>query len=92
MAKAEIIADILNDVSVVMDVSEENILSKNRRQDVVDARHLAVMLMYRGGICTSGIANIFGMTERNVRHIITTFEARVQLNKQLAKAYDKLRK
>lgn len=90
MPKSEIIADVLRRVSAETEISKELMLSKCRTAEVTDARHLAVMLMYRLDIYPSGIAGIFGVSPRSIHYVITSFDARIQTNKTLRNSYERL--
>lgn len=92
MPKSEVIADVLRRVSEETEISTEQILSSCRQQEIVDARHLAVLLMSRSGVYPACIAETFGMTYRNARSIITAFDARMQANKMLRDGYAKIGK
>lgn len=66
----------------------ETILSKCRQAEVVDARHIAVMLLYKSGMYVARIADIMKITPRYVQYIITDFEDRMKCNRPLRNKYE----
>lgn len=89
---AEFANHVLDLVAEETEIPKELILSKSRAAEVVDARHLAIKLLYLKGIYPKRIAEIFGMSARSVRHIITTFDTRTQANRPLGYNLAKVRK
>lgn len=89
---AELAGHVIELVAHETEIPEEAILSKSRTAEVVDARHLAIKLLHQKDIYTKRIAEIFGMSPRSVRHIITTFDARIQTNRSLGYNLAKIRK
>ena len=91
-----IIQKILSVVAEISNISEEQILSRSRYAEVVDARHLCVFLMYKHHIPKHRIADIFSLTCRNIHHILAQFDTRRQygdamLNILLKMAQDRLK-
>lgn len=84
MPKSEIIASVLSHVSEETEISREEILSSCRQQEVVDARHLAIVLMSEMGVYARQIASVFGVSARNVYSVKINFDARLLYNRQLA--------
>lgn len=84
MPKSEIIASVLSYVSEETEISGEEILSSCRQQEVVDARHLAIVLMSEMGVYARQIAAVFGVSARNVYSVKINFDARLLYNRQLA--------
>ena len=78
MKKQEIFDLILSEVADVCNVKVEEIKSKGRRTDVVDARCIAVRYAYvKFKLTTRDIANLFGIyTMRNVSRLLNLFYAR----------------
>lgn len=74
------------------EVSQEEILSESKIEDVVDARHLLVQLMFEMGLYPATIAQLIGCTTRNVNSIISGFKLRCDRRKLLRNNYEKLRK
>lgn len=89
---AEFANHVLDLVSVETEIAKELILSKSRAAEVVDARHLAIMLLHSKDVYPKRIAEIFNMSPRSIRHIITTFDSRIQTNKPLRYNLAKIRK
>lgn len=93
MSKIAELADyVLELVAEELDVTKESIMSKSRNAEVVDARHMAAILLYKSNVYSSRIASIFGVSPRTVQYIITSFDARIQTNRALRNSYAKLAK
>lgn len=78
MRKSEIFSETVRAVCEVTELEERLVLSRSRREDVVDARHLLVEALRRGGLYPSEIARMTGMTGRNVRAILSGFGDRAE--------------
>lgn len=78
MMKSEIFSETVRAVCEVTELDGGLVLSGSRREDVVDARHLLVDALRRGGLYPSEIARMTGMTGRNVRAILSGFGDRVE--------------
>lgn len=89
---AELANYILEIVAEELDVTKDSILSKSRKAEIVDARHMAAKLLHVRNIYPSRIAEIFGVSPRSIHYVITSFEARIQTNKALRNSYAKLAK
>lgn len=89
---AELANHIIETVAEELDVPKESILSKSRKAEIVDARHMAAKLLYVRNIYPSRIAEIFGVSPRMVQYVITSFDARIQTNRMLRNSYAKLTK
>lgn len=89
---AEFADNVLDLVADELEISKEQILSKSRNAETVDARHVAVRLLYSHNVYPSRIASIFGLSPRSIHYIITTFDARLQANKSLRNNYAKIAK
>lgn len=93
MPKIARLADhILEIVAEELDVPKESILSKSRKAEIVDARHMAAKLLHACNVYPSRIAEIFGVSARTVQYVITSFDARIQTNRSLQSSYAKLAK
>ncbi len=89
---AEFAGHVLDLVSQYTEIPQELILSKSRAAEVVDARHLAIKILHSKDIYPKRIAEIFKISPRSVRHIITTFDSRIQSNKSLGYNLAKIRR
>lgn len=87
---AEFADYVIELVAEELDVTKEQILSKSRIAEVVDARHMAVRLLHLHGIYPIRIAEILRLSPRNIHYVITTFDARIQANRALRHSYEKL--
>lgn len=93
MPKITELADyIITIVADELDILKEQILSKSRTAEVVDARHMAAMLLHKSNVYPARIASIFGVSPRTVQYVITSFDARIQTNRALRNSYVKLAK
>jgi chromosomal replication initiation ATPase DnaA len=89
---AELANHIIETVAEELDVPKESILSKSRKAEVVDARHMAAKLLHIRDIYPSRIAEIFGVSPRTVQYAITSFHSRIQTNRPLRNSFAKLAK
>lgn len=89
---AELADHILEIVAEELDVPKESILSKSRKAEIVDARHMAAKLLHVCNVYPSRIADIFGVSPRSIHYVITSFDARIQTNRALRNSYAKLAK
>lgn len=89
---AELTNHILGIVAEELDVPQDSILSKSRKAEIVDARHMVAKLLHIRNIDPSRIAEIFGVSPRTVQYVITSFDARIQTNRALRNSYAKLAK
>ena len=78
MKKQEIFDLIISEVADVCNVTSEEIKSKGRRTDVVDARCIVVRYAFaKFKLSTRDIANLFGIyTLRNVSRMLRLFYQR----------------
>lgn len=97
MGEKQILADkstfetILDIVSSVAEVSSEEILSKSKVAEVVDARHIVVQLLSEQGWYQSRIARKMSIGEGAVSRMLSKFDERCQyrgfyINKVLEKS------
>lgn len=89
---AEFADAVLDLVAEELDVSKESIVSKSRKAEIVDARHMTAKLLHANNVYPSRIADIFGVSPRTVQYVITSFDARIQTNRALRSSYAKLAK
>lgn len=89
---AELADHVLELVAEELDVTKEQILSKLRKAEIVDARHMAAKLLHARNVYPSRIAAFFNLSPRNIQHVITSFDARIQTNRALRNSYVKLTK
>lgn len=71
MKTIEIFAEAVKFASEASDIPSDRILSESRDADVVDARMLVIQTLYDIGLYPRRIAELFGMTPANVRHLLT---------------------
>ena len=89
---AELTNHILGIVAEELDVPKDSILSKSRKAEIVDARHMAAKLLHACNVYPSRIAQIFDVSPRSIHYVITSFDARIQTNRALRNSYAKLAK
>lgn len=89
---AELADNVLDLVADELEIPRELILSKSRKAEIVDARHMATQLLHSNNVYPSRIASLFGLSPRSVHYIVTTFDARLQANKSLRNNYAKIAK
>ncbi len=77
MIKSEIFASVLRDVCEVTEISERDIMSKAKSEEIVDARHLLVVTLRRSGYYPGMIAERLHISGRAVRKMIGSFRSRV---------------
>lgn len=89
---SELAGHVLDLVAEELEVTKEQILSKSRKAEIVDARHMAARLLHYRNVYPSRIATIFGVSTRSIHYVITSFDARIQTNRALRNSYIKLAK
>lgn len=89
---AEFAERVLELVADELEVAKEQIFSKSRSAETVDARHMAVKLLHANNVYPSKIAEVFGLTTRNIQYVITSFDSRIQTNRSLRNSYAKIAK
>lgn len=89
---AELAGHVLDLVAEELDVPKESILTKSRKAEIVDARHMTAKLLHIRNVYPSRIAEFFGVSARTVQYVITSFDARIQTNRALRNSYAKLTK
>lgn len=89
---AELTDYILCLVAEELEVPKESILSKSRKAEIVDARHMVAKLLHTHNVYPSRIAPMLGLSARNIQYVITSFDARIQTNRGLRNSYAKLAK
>jgi chromosomal replication initiation ATPase DnaA len=78
MGKIEDFSKVIKVVTELMDVTDQDILGHNRRQDVVDARWMVITLMRDKGYSTRQIAHLMLKPERTINNAISQFSDRVK--------------
>lgn len=76
MIKSEIFAGVLRDVCEVTEISERDIMSKSKSEEIVDARHLLAATLSKGGYYPEMIAERLNITGRAVRKMLESFPSR----------------
>lgn len=89
---SKLTSEILALVENETDVKRSDILSSLRTTEVVDARHITIMLLYRAGVYPSKIADIFKITPRGVQYIIADFDTRILVNPIVRQDYERITK
>lgn len=76
MKSLETFTHILLTVSRVTEISEKDILSRSRCEEIVDARTLLVEFCAKEGLYPRAIAKYIGCTTRNVNHVLSNSHLR----------------
>lgn len=92
MCKSEIFATILQTVSQETEIPPEQILSRKKDEETVDARYLPVYLLTRNGFCSSRVASCIRKDIRTVNLILTRFETRKSNRKYFGILLDNIKK
>jgi len=92
MKKSEIITTVLSAVSEETEIDIKTILSQDKRRETVDARHIAIYLLYKCGIYQSTIVEIFRTTPRNIQYIISDFDTRMLCSPPMRNDYERTKK
>lgn len=71
MKKSELFALILSIVSDVTEISENDILSKSFKEDIVEARMLLIHFCYKEGLLPAKIAELSGFSHRCINKYIS---------------------
>jgi predicted transcriptional regulator len=83
---------VLAIVSGLTELSADQILYGKKTDEIVDARWIIVKILKEQGFHTTKIALLLNMTQRNVTHIITSFQNRLDQYESLFKStYQKAR-
>lgn len=88
----KIIELVLELVEAELEVTRDDILSGSRKAETVDARHMAVRLLYGRNVYVSRIASALGLSRRSVNYAVTAFDSRMETNRALRGAYAKIAK
>lgn len=86
-SNGEIIRTALRIVAEECEVMEHILLSKCRKMEVVDARHILAKLLHRAGVYPTRIAEALGITHRNVGHILAGFDDRAKYSPPMRNNY-----
>lgn len=83
MCKSEIFNRVLDVVSQQTEVSREQILSRSKSMEVVDARCILFRLLQEQGLYPGQIATQARKTPAAIRYLLSHFEDRVKSNKMV---------
>lgn len=84
----KIIQKIINIVSEYTDVTTEEMIGKSRREDIVDARFMAIYICsYKLCISTSVLCDYFSITKQNISYVVGTFNDKKRERPYLGMAY-----
>lgn len=76
MRKSELFAEILECVAFETEITKEQILSKDKYQDVVDARYMLVHFCHEKGMYITDIARMMRFSRRAIEKMISKFDER----------------
>lgn len=69
----ELLNEIISIITELTEISQEELLSRSRRSDVIEARCLLIYMLRSRGIKTYRIAKLLSIPERSVYYSITSF-------------------
>ena len=87
MIKSEIFASVLRDVCEVTGISERDIMSKSKSEEIVDTRHLLVMTLRRSGYYPGMIAERMHISGRAVRYLRKVYGRHAVFLRPINRAY-----
>lgn len=90
MNKNELILYIFSSVANETGITKDQILSKIKTEEVVDARHMVVKFLSESGLYPSSIARIFNVTPRCISYILSAFDDRINTNRMMKFAYKRI--
>ena len=92
MHKKDYFERLVDIVAELSELTADNILYGRKTNEVVDARWIIVQILKEQGYHTTKIAQLMSMTQRNVTHILTAFQYRLDQYDSLFKStYQKAR-
>ena len=83
----ELLNDIISIVTELTEISQEELLSRSRRTDVIEARYLLIYTLHSQGIKTYKIAKLLNIPERSIYYSITSFSVRSDQDGSMMKAW-----
>ena len=92
MCKSEIFNRVLDVVSQQTEVSREQILSRSKSMEVVDARCILFRLLQEQGLYPGQIPTQARKTPAAIRYLLSHFEDRVKSNKMVKIYLQNIRK
>ena len=84
--------DIVNEVAKETEIPADLIMSKKMVQEIVDARHIVVKLLYDLGFFISQIAEKMNISVRAVHFILFSFDDRMKYSRIANIIYEKVKK
>ncbi len=90
--KKDLFDKILSEVCKETEISSKELMSNNRTEEVVDARHILVAILADYGFYPSTIASMLECSKRNITLIITNFSRRCNRRKLLRNNYERIKK
>lgn len=84
----KLVKSICEVVSEYTDVTIEEIRGKSRREDIVDARFMAIYICsHKLGIATSVLCECFQITKQNISYVVGVFNDKKRERPYLGMAY-----
>ena len=78
MGKLEDFSKVIKVVTELTGVTDQEILGKSRKEDVVDARWMSIFFLAEKGYTTQEISKLILHPERTVNHAIQMFQDRAR--------------
>lgn len=88
MKKSDIMRNLLSVISEVVEIEASEILSLDKSEHIVDARHMLIVLLFEVGFYPEEISKLIGCTKRNVNGVICNFSKRCKARKMLRINYE----
>lgn len=92
MCKIEHLEKIISVVSDLTEIERNDLLSRSRRTDIMEARYLLVYLLKSQGVRPYKIASLLGIPERSVYYYITAYSVQSDQDGSMLKAWLKAAK
>ena len=87
MCKRELCEQIIALVAYESDLTVDEIKSRSRRPEIVDARYLAIYIMLEKNVQINRVAEFMSMTERNIYHVKVRFDDRKRYGDPMIENY-----
>lgn len=83
----ELTQKVIEIIADEMDIPAHLILSKARSEEIVGARHMAIMILRNMGLYPKRIAELIGRTPRAVLSALSSFERKLTTDRLLRNIY-----
>lgn len=80
MKKSDLLIEALEAASYITDLTKEQIMSKTRKTNYVDARYIVIYILSQKGLYPDEIAEIMNFTSVNIRLMLSRINSRISGN------------